>query len=54
MKKYLFCLVILLLVITGCNNSVKTNNKVENNKDQVKVVKSENKIPRVANHETGA
>ena len=53
MKKYLFCLVILLLVITGCNNSVKTNNKVENNKDQVKVVKSENKKIEYEDYDNG-
>ena len=43
MKKYLLSLIILLLIITGCN---KSNNKITNvvkKKDEVKIVQSENK-----------
>ena len=43
MKKYLLSLIILLLIITGCD---KSNNKITNvvkKKDEVKIVQSENK-----------
>ena len=42
MKKYLFSLIILLLVITGCNNNNNIKNVV-NKKDNVKIVESETK-----------
>ena len=53
MKKYLLSLIILLLIITGCD---KSNNKITNvvkKKDEVKIVQSENKKIEYEDYDNG-
>lgn len=42
-KKYLLSLIILLLIITGCDNTSNSNKNIINKKDNIKIVKSETK-----------
>ncbi len=42
-KKYLLSLIILLLIITGCDNTSNSNKNIINKKDNIKIVQSETK-----------